>query len=51
MLLRLGGDGGEERPLPAGTKTPEPVDLSRQKRPPDQWQPDWIVKKYFDAAQ
>jgi arylsulfatase A-like enzyme len=25
-----------------------PFDFSDQKRLPDQWQPDWIVKKYFD---
>ena len=28
-----------------------PFDFSDQKRLPDQWQPDWIVKKYFDKQQ
>jgi arylsulfatase A-like enzyme len=27
---------------------PAPFDFTAQKRLPDQWQPDWIVKKYFD---
>ncbi len=27
---------------------PVPFDFTDQKRLPDQWQPDWIVKKYFD---
>jgi arylsulfatase A-like enzyme len=37
--------------LPAENKPPEPVDLTGRKRVPDQWQPDWIVKKYFDVSQ
>ena len=42
---------GDPLPLPAENKTPERVDLTGRKRIPDQWQPDWIVKKYFNAPQ
>jgi arylsulfatase A-like enzyme len=38
---------GDTLPLPTINKPPEAVDLTGQKRVPDQWQPDWIVKKYF----
>jgi hypothetical protein len=34
--------------LPAESKPPKQVDVSGHKRAPDQCQPDWIVKKYFD---
>ena len=36
-------------PLKVNTtsKPPEKIDLTGKKRVPDQWQPDWIVKKYF----
>ena len=40
---------GDGIALPTENKEPEPIDLTGQKRVPDQWQPDWIVKKYFDA--
>lgn len=39
---------GDTLELPAQNKPPEPIDLTGRKRVPDQWQPDWIVKKYFD---
>jgi arylsulfatase A-like enzyme len=38
---------GDTLPLPAHNKTPEKIDLTGQKRQPDQWQPDWIRRKYF----
>jgi len=41
---------GDTLELPTINKTPEKVDLTGRKRKPDQWQPDWIVKKYFDTA-
>jgi len=41
---------GDTLPLPAEDKPPEAVDLIGLKRAPDQWQPEWIVKKYFDAV-
>ena len=40
---------GDTLELPTENKAPEAVDLTGRKRVPDQWQPDWIVKKYFDA--
>jgi len=41
---------GDTLELPSKSKPPEPVDLTGQKRVPDQWQPDWIVRKYFDGV-
>jgi arylsulfatase A-like enzyme len=40
------GDGLE---VPTTNRRPPTVDLRGQPRSPDQWQPDWIVKKYFRA--
>lgn len=34
--------------LPSARKPPQPINLTGKRRSPDQWQPDWIVKKYFD---
>ncbi len=39
---------GDKVPIPTVTKPPKYIDLSGRERKPDQWQPDWIVKKYFD---
>jgi len=41
---------GDTLELPTENKPPEFVDLTGRKRVPDQWQPEWIVKKYFDAS-
>lgn len=41
---------GDTLQLPTENKPPERVDLTGQKRVPDQCQPDWIVKKYFDLG-
>ncbi len=41
---------GDTLELPTENKPPEFVDLTGRKRVPDQWQPDWIVKKYFDMS-
>ncbi len=38
---------GDDVEIPTENKTPEKVDLTGQKRVPDQWQPDWIREKYF----
>jgi arylsulfatase A-like enzyme len=35
--------------LPSESKPPKRVDLTGRKRIPDDWQPDWIRAKYFDA--
>jgi len=40
---------GDTLELPAENKPAEKIDLTGRKREPDQWQPDWIRKKYFDA--
>ncbi len=42
---------GDTLELPTENKPPEKVDLTGRERKPDQWQPEWIVKKYFEAAQ
>jgi arylsulfatase A-like enzyme len=42
---------GDTLKVPAQNTAPEKLDLTGRKRVPDQWQPDWIVKKYFDAPQ
>ncbi|MCC6162717.1 MAG: sulfatase-like hydrolase/transferase [Acidobacteria bacterium] len=39
---------GDTVPVPATSTPPPPIDLTGTPRKPDQWQPDWIVKKYFD---
>jgi arylsulfatase A-like enzyme len=40
---------GDTLEWPAENRTPPRIDLTGKDRPPDEWQPDWIVKKYFDA--
>jgi arylsulfatase A-like enzyme len=40
---------GDTLEFPSVNKAPERVDLTGKERVPDQWQPDWIVKKYFEA--
>ncbi len=42
---------GDTLALPTENKPPPKVDLTGQKRKPDQWQPEWIVKKYFGDSQ
>ncbi|MCW5982956.1 MAG: sulfatase-like hydrolase/transferase [Bryobacteraceae bacterium] len=38
---------GDAQPLTVEKPQPKEIDLSGTPRKPDQWQPDWIVKKYF----
>lgn len=38
---------GDTLVLPKTNQPPPPLDLTGRPRKPDQWQPDWIVKKYF----
>jgi arylsulfatase A-like enzyme len=40
---------GDTLELPATNTTPATVDLTGRPRVPDAWQPEWIVKKYFEA--
>ncbi|MDX2034723.1 MAG: sulfatase-like hydrolase/transferase [Blastocatellia bacterium] len=41
---------GDTLALPAQNQSPPRIDLTGQARKPDQWQPEWIVKKYFEPA-
>jgi arylsulfatase A-like enzyme len=41
---------GDPLAIPATPQPPPPVDLTGRHREPDQWQPEWIVKKYFSGA-
>jgi arylsulfatase A-like enzyme len=41
---------GDKLELPARDTPPAAPDLSGLKRDPDRWQPDWIVKKYFENS-
>ena len=41
---------GDTQPLSVDDPRPLRVDLTGHERPPDQWQPDWIVEKYFGGA-
>lgn len=40
---------GDTLELPTEFKAPERIDLTGRPRNPDQWQPDWIVQKYFSG--
>jgi len=41
---------GDTLEIPSEGRPPARVDLTGKARKPDQWQPDWIVKKYFEAG-
>jgi len=51
LMIQWQAKVGDTLQLPTENKPPEAVDLKGRKRVPDQWQPDWIVKKYFDVSQ
>lgn len=42
---------GDTLELPTQNHQPPAIDLTGQDRKPDQWQPDWIIKKYFGSSQ
>lgn len=42
---------GDTLELPPENRQPPGVDLTGLERKPDQWQPEWIVKKYFGRSQ
>ncbi|MCI0660806.1 MAG: sulfatase-like hydrolase/transferase, partial [Acidobacteria bacterium] len=42
---------GDTLELPTENRPPPMIDLTGRERKPDQWQPDWIVKKYFEGSQ
>jgi len=41
---------GDTLDLPIESKPAPSVDLAGRERKPDQWQPEWIVKKYFTSV-
>jgi len=41
---------GDMLELPTENRMPEKIDLTGRARVPDQWQPEWIVKKYFGST-
>jgi arylsulfatase A-like enzyme len=41
---------GDTLELPMADWPPPGIDLTGRQRQPDQWQPDWIVKKYFGGS-
>ena len=40
---------GDTLEIPTDDRQPPPIDLTGTARTPDQWQPAWIVRKYFDS--
>lgn len=38
---------GDRLLLPESSRRPPAIDLTGKKRKPDQWQPEWIIRKYF----
>ena len=40
---------GDSLPLTVANPRPKQIDMTGRKRKPDRWQPDWIVKKYFET--
>jgi arylsulfatase A-like enzyme len=53
-LLKLIGQWqakvGDTLTIPTERRTPEKIDLTGRPRVPDQWQPDWIIEKYFGGV-
>lgn len=41
---------GDTLPLASDNPKPKEIDLTGRERKPDQWQPEWIRRKYFDSA-
>jgi len=41
---------GDKVVVPTAAKAPPKIDLTGTARVPDQWQPDWIVEKYFGGV-
>lgn len=49
QLARLQKQAGDDAPLTSETPKPLNKDLTGTPRKPDNWQPEWIVEKYFDV--
>jgi hypothetical protein len=41
------GQMGDNVAIPTTSAKPPALDLTGATRTPDQWQPEWIVRKYF----
>jgi arylsulfatase A-like enzyme len=41
---------GDKVEVPTVSKAPPVMDLTGRARKPDQWQPEWIIKKYFEGS-
>ena len=50
LVRRWQAELGDSQPLSVETPLPFHIDLFGHEREPDEWQPDWIVKKYFSSA-
>ena len=42
---------GDRQPWSVPNPRPAAIDLTGRKRSPDQWQPEWIRKKYFEGVE
>lgn len=47
LMKRWQREVGDNLAIPATSRTPTAPDLRGERRQPDQWQPEWIVRKYF----
>lgn len=48
LMKRWQSGLGDHVAIPETSRRPEPIDLTGKRRKPDQWQPDWIIRKYFE---
>jgi hypothetical protein len=42
-------ESGDALEIPTDDRKPPAIDLTGESRTPDQWQPEWIVQKYFNT--
>jgi arylsulfatase A-like enzyme len=47
LMKQWQAKSGDTLEVPSTNKPYPPIDLTGRKRTPDQWQPEWILKKYF----
>ncbi len=47
LMKQWQGRSGDTLEVPSTNKPFERIDLTGRERTPDQWQPEWVVKKYF----
>jgi arylsulfatase A-like enzyme len=48
QLVMAQQEAGDSQPLTVANPQPAAIDLTGHPRKPDQWQPKWIVEKYFE---